>query len=107
MTHDPFNHERDVELGAVLRAHLDAGDAAAFSARVRGALQAEAAAGPFDLLGRWMRPGLAAAAVVALLAGWWITLGPGVQVASAGTPVEVFAAGGGADVMLATAVEGR
>ena len=105
MTHNPFDHERDAELGALLRAHLDAGDHAAFARRVRGALSAEAA-GPFEVLGSWLRPGIAAAAIVALLAGWYITTGTRTEVAST-TPVEIFTGPGGTDVMLASALEAR
>ena len=100
MTENPFGHERDAELGELLRAHLDGDQHAAFVARVR----ARVAAGPLDILGAWMRPGIAAAAVIALAAGWYLTSGTRTEVAST-TPVEVFAAGGGADVMLATTLE--
>ena len=111
MTQNPFDHERDAELGALLRAHLDAGDDAAFARRVRSALAAEAAAGPFEVLGAWLRPGIAAAAIIALAAGWYITTGTRTEVASAAaTPVEIFAgttATGGADFMLASTLEGK
>lgn len=106
MTHNPFDHERDVELGAVLRAHLEGADPAAFAARVRRALATEIPLGPFDVLGGWLRPGVAAAALIALAAGWWITSGTRAEVAS-GTPVEIFASGGATDVMLATASGAR
>lgn len=106
MTENPFGHERDVELGALLRSHLEADRHAEFVAQVRTAMGAEAVLGPFEVLGAWMRPGIAAAALVALAAGWWLTTGSRTEVAST-TPVEVFAAGGGADVMLATALEAR
>ncbi len=104
MTDNPFGHERDAELGALLRTHLEGDHHAAFVARVRAGLRADLTAGPFDVLGAWMRPGIAAAAVIALTAGWYLTSGTRTEVAST-TPVEVFAAGGGADVMLATALE--
>jgi hypothetical protein len=106
MTDNPFGHERDAELGALLRAHLEGEQHAAFVARIRAGLTTDVAAGPFDVLGAWMRPGIAAAALVAMAAGWWLTTGARTEVASA-TPVEVFAAGGGADVMLVSALEGR
>ncbi|HET7042099.1 MAG TPA: hypothetical protein VFI13_08760 [Gemmatimonadales bacterium] len=108
MTDNPFDHERDAELGALLRAHLDAGDHAAFARRVRAAVTAASAPGPFEVLGAWLRPGIAAAAVIALLAGWYITLGTRTDVASA-TPVEIFTNGNGTgtDVMLAISLEGR
>lgn len=106
MTDNPFGHERDADLGALLRAHLEGDQHAAFVARVRDGLRAELTAGPFDILGAWMRPGIAAAAIVAVAAGWYLTSGIRTEVAST-TPVEVFAAGGGADVMMATALEAK
>ena len=108
MTGNAFDHERDTELGALLRTHLEPAGHAAFVARVQAGLLADIAPGPFEILGAWMRPGIAAAAIVALAAGgWWmISVGTHQTVAST-TPVEVFAAGGGSDVMLAASVEGR
>ncbi|MBW8772950.1 MAG: hypothetical protein JF590_06650 [Gemmatimonadetes bacterium] len=110
MTHDPFDHERDAELGALLRTHLDAGDHAAFVRRVRAALAAEGSAGPIDILGAWLRPGIAAAAIIAILAGWYITAGARTEVASTSTPIEIFAGTattGGTDLMLASTLEGK
>jgi len=108
MTHDPFDHQRDAELGAILRTHLDAGDHPAFTARVRRALAARGNVGPFEVLSGWLRPGIAAAALIAFLAGWWITSGARTEVAS-GTPLEIFAgtSTAGTDLMLATALEPR
>ena len=105
MTDNPFGHERDAELGDLLRAHLEGDRHAEFVARVRARVAA-ASPNPFEVLGAWMRPGIAAAALVAAAAGWWLTTGTRTEVAST-TPVEVFAAGGGTDVMLASALEGR
>lgn len=105
MTDNPFDNSRDDALGERLRAHLEPAGHAAFVAAVRGRM-ATAASNPFDLLGAWMRPGIAAAALVAAAAGWWLTTGTHAEVAST-TPVEVFAGGGGTDVMLASALEGR
>ena len=108
MTHNPFDHERDTELGALLRAHLDAGDHTAFTRRVRAALATEVSAGPIDILGAWLRPGIAAAAIVAIAAGWYITTGTRTEVASTSTPVEIFAGTattGGTDFMLASTLE--
>jgi hypothetical protein len=72
MTDNPFSGERDAALGALLREALEAPDHPAFAARVRSALPA---AGAWDLLARWARPGLVAAAVVALAAGLWLSRG--------------------------------
>jgi hypothetical protein len=107
MTGNAFDHERDTELGALLRTHLEPAGHAAFVARVRAGLTADIAPGPFEILGAWMRPGIAAAAIVAVAAGWWITTGESHEVASSATPVEVFAADGGSEVMLAASLEGR
>jgi hypothetical protein len=107
MTENPFGHERDAELGALLRTHLEGDRQAEFVLRVRAGLQAQLAAGPFEILGAWMRPGIAAAAVIAVAAGWYLTTGTRTEVATSSTPVEVFAAGGGSDVMLATALEAK
>lgn len=106
MTDNPFDHTRDDALGAVLRAHLEPAGHAAFVAQVRARMGGAVAAGPFEVLGAWMRPGIAAAALIAAAAGWWLTTGTRTEVAST-TPVEVFATGGGTDVMLASALEGR
>ncbi|HVX89552.1 MAG TPA: hypothetical protein VG940_11525 [Gemmatimonadales bacterium] len=106
MTDNPFDHARDEELGARLRAHLEPAGHAAFVAQVRARMGGAVAAGPFEVLGAWMRPGIAAAALIAMAAGWWLTTGTRTEVAST-TPVEVFATGGGTDVMLASALEGR
>lgn len=106
MTDNPFDHSRDEVLGARLRAHLEPAGHAAFVAQVRARMNGQSAAGPFETLGAWMRPGIAAAALVAAAAGWWLTTGTRAEVASA-TPVEVFAVGGGSEVMLASALEGR
>jgi hypothetical protein len=107
MIGNAFDHERDAELGALLRDHLEAPGHAAFVARIRAGVAREAASSPFDVLGSWLRPGLAAAAIIALTAGWWLTTGVAHEVAASSTPVEVFAAAGGTDYMLATSVEGR
>jgi hypothetical protein len=107
MTGNAFDQERDTQLGALLRTHLEPAGHAAFVARVRAGLAAEIAPGPFEILGAWMRPGLAAAAIIAAAAGWWmINVGTQQTVAST-TPVEVFATGGGSEVILASSVEGR
>jgi hypothetical protein len=109
MIDNPFDHERDAELGAILRAHLDAGDHAAFAAQVRQRLSARVNAGPFEILGGWLRPGIAAAAIIAIAAGWYITTGARTEVAST-TPVEIFAGTTGAagtDFMLASTLEDK
>jgi hypothetical protein len=72
----PFNHRPDPDLGAALRRALEPADQAAFVARVLAAAArplAGAAGGarsPVDVLAGWARPGIAAAAVAALVAGY-------------------------------------
>lgn len=64
----PFDVSRDAVLGRLLREHLDPGGHEAFVARVLAAARAGEApggAGPWDLLGRWAVPGIAAAALLA------------------------------------------
>lgn len=67
--------ERDPVLGAALRAALEAGDDRAFVAGVRARL-ADAPSW-WEVLGRWARPGLAAAVVLMALAGMWLARGAG------------------------------
>ncbi len=71
--HDPFDAQPDAALGRLLREHLDAGDDGAFVARVRGMLASERDTS-WDVLTRWARPGLAAAASIAVGLGLWLAL---------------------------------
>ncbi|MFI5234600.1 MAG: hypothetical protein ACHQXA_02725 [Gemmatimonadales bacterium] len=105
MIENPFDAERDEALGVLLREMLSGADDAAFAARVRAALPV-AQAGAWDILARWSRPGLAAAAVIALAAGFWFTRG---APAGGGTPVEAFATAdqSPSDVLLSMSVEDR
>ena len=83
----PFDHRPDPMLGAALRHALEAGDDAAFVARVLArSEEASAAAVSWDaVLARWARAGVAAAVFVALVAGYFVgratatgnTAGPG------------------------------
>jgi hypothetical protein len=70
MSESAFDHHPDPELGAALRELLDAPDHAGFARRVVAA----AGAGPawWDVLGAWVRPGLAAALLLAAAAGFWL-----------------------------------
>lgn len=70
MTHDPasrseFEATPDDALGGLLREHFAATGHAAFAARVRAAIAAEPATS-WDVLARWARPGVAAAAGILL-----------------------------------------
>lgn len=63
-----FDAERDPFLGAQLRALLDGADPARFRAAVLGRLD-QRDASSWDVLAGWARPGIAAAILVATLAG--------------------------------------
>lgn len=69
----PLGGERDTQLGAMLRAHLDGADPAGFAARVRqgiaGASQRPGEESLWDVLADWARPGIAAGFLLATLAG--------------------------------------
>ena len=70
--HDPFEATQDVALGRLLREHLDAGDEASFVARVRSAVAAERDTS-WDVLARWARPGLVAAATIVIGLSLWLS----------------------------------
>jgi hypothetical protein len=69
---DPFDSRPDPVLGARLRDCLDAGNHAAFVARVRARLPRTA--GQWETLARWARPGIAAALILAASLGYWVVL---------------------------------
>jgi hypothetical protein len=104
MNHNSFDAQPDPELGHLLRECLDAPDADGFAARVRVAMAAQRPAdGSWDVLARWARPGLAAAAIVIMSLGVWLgrvaqqqpaTLADALQPSDA--PAALFAVAGGA-----------
>lgn len=65
----PFDHEPDARLGAALRRALEPAGHDAFVARVLAGMPA-ARAGSWDILAGWAGRGIAAAALVALGAGY-------------------------------------
>jgi len=68
----PFDHRPDTLLGEALRQALDPGDVTPFVARVL-ARAAEVRIASWDtVLARWARPGVAAAVLVALAAGYLV-----------------------------------
>jgi hypothetical protein len=69
----PFDPERDPALGALLRDALTGADSGGFLARVRSSVAATRQEHTFDVLARWLRPNLAAAAAITLLGAalWW------------------------------------
>ena len=117
---NPFDSGPDERLGALLRAHLDASEHGAFVARVRRALARPAPDTSWDVLAAWVRPGLAAAAALALAVSLWIGLGAAGDiepvsladaVQSTGLPETLLAGSGGdgasTDAMLAAVVGER
>jgi hypothetical protein len=70
---NPFDPERDPALGALLREALTGADQAGFLARVRASVALTRQERTFDVLARWLRPNVAAAAAIVLLgvAAWW------------------------------------
>ena len=70
---NPFDPERDPALGAMLREALTGADQAGFLARVRASVALTRQERTFDVLARWLRPNVAAAAAILLLgtAVWW------------------------------------
>jgi hypothetical protein len=65
----PFDHRPDPQVGAALRRALATTDDAAFAARVLAAA-ARRGRSPVEVLAGWARPGIAAALLAALLAGY-------------------------------------
>lgn len=75
----PFDHRPDTRLGQALREALTVGDDVTFVRRVLAAAERAFGAGPiredwWDVLTAWARPGVAAAAALALVATLWIAL---------------------------------
>ena len=70
---NPFDPERDPSLGALLRDALTGSDEAGFLARVRASVALTRQERTFDVLARWLRPNVAAAAAIMLLGAalWW------------------------------------
>lgn len=113
--HDPFEATRDAALGRLLREHLDPGDDAQFVARVRAALRSERDTS-WDVLARWARPGLVAAAAVVIGLGLWLATQAGRDVPTladamqpSGAPTRVLSGGQetSSDMVLASWVEGQ
>ncbi|MEO8138755.1 MAG: hypothetical protein ABI742_03860 [Gemmatimonadota bacterium] len=85
-TNDPFDSRPDPVLGARLRECLDAGDHAAFVARVRARLPRTGS--QWETLATWARPGIAAALILAASLGYWVVLQE-TRTASVGQATEV------------------
>lgn len=75
----PFDHRPDARLGQALKDALTVGDDVSFTRRVLAAAERAFGAGPirddwWDVLTAWARPGVAAAAALALGATLWVAL---------------------------------
>ena len=79
-----FDHGPDRELGSALRAALSAADDDRFVRDVMSQLDQPLTS--WEVLGTWVRPGLAAAVVLTAMAGFW--LGRAVHTATQPVPVE-------------------
>ena len=90
MTMSPFDHQRDEELGRLLREQLSGPRPEAFLQRLRLAVAGAERPGEWDVLAGWARPRVMALAVAAGLLLWlgaWFSANqssaePGVTVAS-------------------------
>ena len=78
----PDQSAPDEVLGRLLRDSLEGENPGGFEARVREALHLEHRDSAFDVLARWTRPGLAAAALLALAVGLWLGIAMGRQSAA-------------------------
>lgn len=80
MTMNPFEGERDAELGALLAEALTPTETASFTARLLAGLGTRR--NSWDVLASWARPGIAAGLLLASLFGYWLVMS-----AARGTPV--------------------
>ncbi len=69
---EEFEAAPDPALGRLLRERFDAGDSAAFAARVMARLPRVGTL--WDVLATWARPGLAAGLLLAAALGYWTVL---------------------------------
>jgi len=97
----PFDHQPDAELGAALRQALHPADHDAFVSRVL-ARAVTTRAGSWDVLAGWAAPGIAAALVLALGAGF--AAGRAIQPAPATSMEEALVSGPPDSGAAATAV---
>ena len=72
MSENLFGNERDQRLGELLRRHLEPADHSGFVRRVMSSLQP--ADNSWEVLGRWARPGIAAALAFMLGAASWFVV---------------------------------
>ena len=90
MTLSPFDHERDAELGRLLRERLTGPEPEVFLGRMRLAVAGAQRPSEWDVLASWARPRVMALAIAAALLLWlgaWFesdrtTADPGIMMAS-------------------------
>lgn len=115
---NPFDLGRDEALGRILRERFEASGHAVFVARLREAVARADIETSWDVLARWARPGVAAAAAIALMFSLWLSFAPptdtGVAtlaeaVQAVGVPAPLLAGGGdvSADAVFAAIVGER
>ncbi len=114
---NPFDHARDEELGRLLRDGLHPSAHDGFVQRTLALLAAEPRGSSWDVLNTWLRPGLVAAAVLALMLSMWLRLAPtqageaslADAMRSVGMPSALVSSSQAAstDNLLAAVVEGR
>jgi hypothetical protein len=68
----PFDSGPDEALGRLLRDALEPDHHGAFVTRMAAAIRADARETTWDILAGWARPGVAAAATIALLLAMWL-----------------------------------
>ena len=69
----PFNSGPDEALGRLLRDALEPAHHGAFVTRMAAAIRADARETTWDILAGWARPGVAAAAAIALSLALWLS----------------------------------
>ena len=107
MSIDSIGPGRDEALGRLLREALGSGDDAAFAARVMAAVAREPHDGTWDVLAHWLRPGLAAALLLAALGGAAVARGLDAGVPSTEQLLVAGDDGGARDMVLADMLEPR
>lgn len=113
----PFNSGPDEALGRLLRDALEPAHHGAFVTRIAAAIRADARETIWDILAGWARPGVAAAAAIALTMALWLAQsrqadGEVVTLADAvesSVPAQLLAGGAdaGTDAVLAAMVGDR
>jgi hypothetical protein len=102
---NPFDHAPDPVLGRLLREHLEAENTPAFVAQVQAAARMAQPESFLEVLAEWTRPGLAAAAILILAVGMWLSLGLAPSTSTTASLEEGLIPG--RDVVIASVIEGQ